>query len=311
MDVGESKYLRMTEDCIRSEIKSQPGVDEAVGLHSAKHAGALIGRGIAQIGRALTRQNTGRNAMLLSLLALPPVSFLYLALRPNPRQLWAQRWPTIVSSGLYQMALDRCVEITGLEYLPETGPVILAGNHINKTSMDGMLLGLKILVERGVPAKWVSIADPPGWMLQHFVRLLGKTEGVILPIQKGMTTKTMVEFLRNPSAFQRRQPILGIFPVGEADFNFEKHMTKPWHTSAAVAALETGAAIVPFFIEGLPFHWGPPDMLKAVARSLVGEPPFKFKIRLGPPLQAGGAKEDRNYKEIIERVHQTVRMLAS
>ena len=168
-----------------------------------------------------------------------------------------------------------------------------------------------ILVERGVPAKWVSIADPPGWMLQHFVRLLGKTEGVILPIQKGMTTKTMVEFLRNPSAFQRRQPMLGVFPVGEADFDFEKHMTKPWHTSAAVAALETGAASVPFFIEGLAYHWGPPDILKAVARSLVGEPPFKFKIRLGPPLQAGGAKEDRNYKEIIERVRQTVRMLAS
>jgi hypothetical protein len=49
-------------------------------------------------------------------------------------------------------------------------PVILAGNHINKTSMDGMLLGSKILVERGVPAKWVSVADPPGLMLKHFVR---------------------------------------------------------------------------------------------------------------------------------------------
>ena len=310
MDIRESKY-RCMSDPIRSEAQRRPAVDGVVGLHSARHAGALIGRGIAHIERALTRQNTARNAMLLSLLALPPITFLYLALRPNPRQLWAQRWPTIVFLGLYQMALDRCVEITGLECLPKTGPVILAGNHINKTSMDGMLLGSKILVERGVPAKWVSIADPPGWMLQHFVRLLGKTEGIILPIQKGMTTKTMVEFLRNPSAFQRRQPMLGVFPVGEADFDFEKHMTKPWHTSAAVAALETRAAIVPFFIEGLPYHWGPPDMLKAVARSLVGEPPFKFKIRLSPPFQAGGAKEDRNYKEIIERVRQTVRMLAS
>src|SRR5438132_12514242 len=293
-----------------SEGQTKPAVGSTAALNSAKQAGAVIGRSIAHIEKALTPENAARNAVLLSLLALPPIGFLYFALRRNPRQIWAQRWPAITFIGLYQIALDRYVKITGLEYLPESGPVILAGNHINKTSMDGMLLGSKILIERGVPAKWVSVADPPGWMLQHFVRLLGKTDGIILPIQKGMTTKTMVEFLRNPSAFQRRQPILGIFPVGEADFDFEKHMTKSWHTSAAVAALETGAAIVPFFIEGLPYPWGPPDMLKAVARSLVGEPPFKFKIRLGPPVQAGGAKEDRNYKEIIERVRQTVRMLA-
>src|SRR5436190_13697522 len=299
MDIRESKYLGMS-DPIQSEAPSRPAVDGAVGLHSARHAGALIGRGIAHIERALTTQNTARNAMLLSLLALPPISFLYLALRPNPRQLWAQRWPTIVFLGLYQMALDRCVEITGLEYLPKTGPVILAGNHINKTAMDGMLLASKILTERGGLAKFVSVADPPGRVLKHFVRLMGETEGVLLPIHKGMTTDSMIRFLRNPEAFQRHQPMLGIFPVGSADIDFEKHINKPWHTSAAVAALETGAPIVPFFVEGLPFHWGPFDMLKAVARCLVGGKAFEFKIRLGLPFRAEGVKEERNYKDITE-----------
>src|SRR5262249_53688596 len=121
-EVRKSKYVGMS-DPIQSEAPSRPPVDGPVRPHSFRHAGALIGRGIAHIERALTRQNTARNAMLLSLLALPPISFLYLALRPNPRQLWAQRWPILVFSGLYQMALDRCVEIIGLEYLPETGPV--------------------------------------------------------------------------------------------------------------------------------------------------------------------------------------------
>src|SRR5207247_3053039 len=153
----------MTDDCIRSEIQSRPGVDGAVGLHSARHAGALIGRGIAHIERVLTRQNTARNAMLLSLLALPPVSFLYLALRPNPRQLWAQRWPTIVSSGLYQMALDRCVEITGLEYLPETGPVILPGNHINKRPWIGDFWALRYWLSGAFQTNWAgSVVSPAG-----------------------------------------------------------------------------------------------------------------------------------------------------
>ncbi len=257
-------------------------------------------------GKSPARDRSVRNAMLLSLLAAPPISFLLLALKPNPRQVWAQRWPAITFIGLYQLALDKCVEIEGLEHLPETGPVILAGNHINKTSMDGMLLGSKILVARGVSAKWVSVADPPGWMMKRFVKLMGEAEGILLPLQKGRTTQTMIEFLRHPQAFQRQQAILGIFPVGEADADFEQHMNKTWHTSAAVAAVETGTPIVPFFIEGLPYHWGPLEMLKAAGQLLVGGQAFKFRIRLGPPLQA-----DRNNKETTERLVQTVRALAS
>src|SRR5256712_13179524 len=113
MDIRESKY-RCMSDPIRSEAQRRPAVDGVVGLHSARHAGAFIGRGIAHIERALTRQNTARNAMLLSLLELPPISFLYLALRQNTRQIWAPRWPNIVFLGLYQMALVHCVEHNGL-----------------------------------------------------------------------------------------------------------------------------------------------------------------------------------------------------
>ncbi len=139
---------------------------------------------------------------------------------------------------------------------------------------------------------------------------MGKTEGVLLPIHKGMTTDTMIQFLRNPEAFQRQQPILGIFPVGDADRDFETHLKKEWHTSAAVAAIETGAPIVPFFVKGLPYHWGPIDMLKAVARSLVGTKAFEFKIRLGPPVPTEDVKEERACKAMIERVRQAVRTLA-
>ena len=73
---------------------------------------------------------------------------------------------------------------------------------------------------------------------------MGKTEGALLPIHKGMTTHAMIQFLRDPKAFQRQQPILGIFPVGGADIDFEKHIDKLWHTSAAVAATAlTGSEI--------------------------------------------------------------------
>jgi 1-acyl-sn-glycerol-3-phosphate acyltransferase len=276
----------------------------------APHA-ELIGRSIARIEKAFAGRRAARNLALFSLLVAPPISFLWLALRPNPRQIWALRWPTITFLGLYQIALDRCVEIEGLENLPDEGPVILAGNHINRTAMDGMLLGSKILTLRGVPAKWVSIADPPSWMLRHFVRVMGQAEGALLPVHKGMTTTKMVEFLQNPEAFQRRQPILGIFPVGDSDHDFQKHMSKTWHTSAAVAAAETGAPIVPFFVDGLPYEWGPLDMLKCVAQTLAGGKPFKLRVRLGSPIRPSSLKTDQSFKTVMEQVRQAVLSLSA
>jgi 1-acyl-sn-glycerol-3-phosphate acyltransferase len=278
-------------------------------LQHSREIAKSIGRSVARIEKAFTGEKAARNLMLLTLLTTPSISLFLIALWPSPRQMWIQSWPTIAFVGLYQIALDRCVQIEGLEHLPPTGPVILAGNHINKTAMDGMLLGSKILIERGGLTKFVSVADPPGRMLKHFVRLMGTTEGVLLPIHKGMTTDTMIQFLRNPEAFRRQQPILGIFPAGDADRDFETHMNKEWHTGAAVAAFDTGAPIVPFFIQGLPYHWGPLDMLKAVARSLVGDKAFELKIRLGPPIRTEDIKE-RDYKATTERVREAVRSLS-
>src|SRR5262245_56667572 len=98
---------------------------------------------------------------MLGLFAAPWVGFLAVALKPSPRPMWAKRWTRIKFVGLYRVALDRSVEIFGLEYLPRSGPVILAGNHINRTACDAMLMGSKILVERGGLAKFVSQSDPP------------------------------------------------------------------------------------------------------------------------------------------------------
>ena len=271
---------------------------------------AQIDGALAEIEPAPQETHRARNLALLGLAAAPWVGFLAIALRPSPRQMWAQRWPTLTFIGLYQIALDRCVEVEGLENLPAAGPVILAGNHINKTAMDAMLLGSKILIERGGLIKFVSQADPPDRLLKHFVRLLGNNNGVILPVQEGSTTIAMIEFLRNPEAFNRQQPILGIFPAGFADKNFEAHMKRTWHTSAAVAAVETGAPIIPFFIEGLPYHWGPFDILKAVAGQMVGSKSFQFKIRLGEPIKYDKLTELPDFPGLTERIRQAVLQLA-
>ena len=249
-----------------------------------------------------------RHLAMLGLLAAPWAGFLAIALKPSPRQMWAQRWPTITFVGLYQLALNRCVEIQGLEHIPLSGPVILAGNHINRAANDAMLIGSKILVERGLLPKFVSTSDPPGRMLQRFLRLMGHPDGVILPIQKGNTTSSMVEFLRNPEAFGRKQAILGIFPAGFADPDLETQINRPWHTSAAVAACETGAPIVPFYTQGLPYHWGPFDMVKAASRSLPGFKPFNFKIRIGTPITPAAGETD--YAKVTERIREAVLQLA-
>jgi 1-acyl-sn-glycerol-3-phosphate acyltransferase len=269
-----------------------------------------IGSGLAEIGAPAQESHRARNLALLGLAAAPWVGFLAIALKPSPRQMWAQRWPTLTFVGLYQIALDRCVEIEGLENLPASGPVILAGNHINKTAMDAMLLGSKLLVERGGLVKFVSQADPPDRILKHFVRLLGNNNGVILPVHEGATTSAMIEFLRNPEAYNRKQPILGIFPAGFADTDLDAHMKRLWHTGAAVAAVETGAPIVPFFIRGLPYHWGPFDMLKAVAGQIVGSKAFQFKIRLGRPIKADEACGAPDYAKITAHIRKAVFQLS-
>ena len=260
------------------------------------------------MSKVISGKTSTRNLALLGLLAAPWVGFLAIALRPSPRQMWAQRWPTITFVGLFQIALERCVEIFGLEHLPKTGPVILAGNHINKCANDAMLMGSKILVERGVLPKFVSQSDPSDRMLKHFLRLMGNAQGVILPIQAGMTTDTMIQFLRNPGAFGRQQPVLGIFPAGFADKDFEAQMGRQWHTSAAVASCETGTPIVPFFVEGLPYEWGPFDMLKAASRSVFGAKVFDFKIHLGVPIVPEPGSTD--YAGLIERIREAVQKLA-
>jgi 1-acyl-sn-glycerol-3-phosphate acyltransferase len=261
--------------------------------------------------KELQKKESARNLAVLGLLTAPWVGFLAVALRPNPRQMWAQKWPTIVFVGLYQIALDRCVEVEGLENLPASGPVILAGNHINKTAMDAMLMGTKILIERGGLAKFVSQADHTDPLLNRLIRLMGNAEGVILPINKAKTTERMIEFLRNPQTYNREQPILGIFPAGYADTDFATHMNRPWHTSAAVASIEAGVPIVPFYVEGLPCQWGPMDMLKAVARSVVGGKAFEFKARLGKPIYPQEVAAVNPYTELTERVRQAVLQLAA
>ncbi len=263
-----------------------------------------------ELHKEVQRNGGARNLAVLGLLAAPWVGFLAVALRPSPRQMWAQKWPTIVFVGMYQIALDRCVEIEGLEHLPSTGPVILAGNHINKTAMDAMLIGSKILVQRGRLAKFVSRSDHADPMMKRFIKMLGNAEGVILPIEQGTTTQTMIHFLRNPQTFKRQQPILGIFPAGAADSDFMTQMSRPWHTGAAVAAFETDVPIVPFYVEGIPCHWGPMDMLKAVGRSVVGSKAFNFRARFGKPIRPEEIQGQNKFAEMTERVRQAVLQLS-
>jgi 1-acyl-sn-glycerol-3-phosphate acyltransferase len=85
-------------------------------------------------------------------------------------------------------------------------------------------------------------------------------------------------------------------------------MNRRWHTSAAVAACRTGAPIVPFYIQGLPYNWGPLELLKAASRCFAGTQAFSFKIRLGPCIHPVAG--ETNYVELTERVRQAVLELA-
>ena len=93
---------------------------------------------------AIDRKKAGRNLAVLGLPLMPRSVFLR-RIKPN-RGRCGQRWPTVTFVGLYQLALHKCVEIHGLDHVPQT-VMILAGNHINRRRTL-CLIGW-ILVERG------------------------------------------------------------------------------------------------------------------------------------------------------------------
>ncbi len=220
--------------------------------------------------------------------AIPMHLFLRKELRDAPEDIRAQGWPIRLMQVLFAKLVIPWIDVEGLENLPECS-FIVAANHAYKSGVDGFILGHLIATRAGrVPRilmtaesrNWVVRAER--WVLHHYgIALLvpDETKG---PRRKFGLSDIIANYLRESP----KHTVL-IFPAGRAVADPAMQL-KNWSTGAVVAAEKSGCPVVPVAVGGLRLDWTPETVVFAALESEDAEPPFRFHVRIGKPINPTG-----------------------
>jgi len=180
------------------------------------------------------------------------------------------------------------VEYYGLENVPASGPVILAGNH--PSYLDPLLIVLPIKRVIRFMA-WDALFRVP--LLGRLIRALGAFP---VDIRKGKGEAAYREALR----VLESGDALGIFPEGQRS---EAGPMGELRTGVARLAIETGAAIVPITIGGASRAWPKFKLLPKPAKIIVR---FHKPITLSED-EPIARRDDRSFhREIMQRVAASI-----
>jgi 1-acyl-sn-glycerol-3-phosphate acyltransferase len=178
---------------------------------------------------------------------------------------WFYHLANVVLRGLFAILLD--YQVTGVENVPQTGPLIVAINHTS--FLDPLLVGVFIPREVTMMAK-VELFRTPVFGL--IVRLYGA-----FPIRRGEVDR---QAIRKAMEVLRGGGALLMAPEGTRGGT---EQLQQGHHGVTMIALHTGAAILPVAI------WGPKHFWSNVARlrrtrvgMAVGEP-FTLKSEAAKP----------------------------
>jgi 1-acyl-sn-glycerol-3-phosphate acyltransferase len=170
--------------------------------------------------------------------------------------------------------------ITGLEHVPEAGPVVLAANHI---SLFDPLAVAHIGDLRGRRVRFLAMAELfrkpiPRW----FFSTLGH-----IPVERG--TGTARTSLTAAQSKLRSGECIGIFPEGGLSRDLEP---RAGQTGTARLAQATGALVVPVGI------WGTQRVMAPDHKSSY-RPRLPVHLAIGPPLRVA---EDEDVHEATDRI---------
>jgi 1-acyl-sn-glycerol-3-phosphate acyltransferase len=187
-------------------------------------------------------------------------------------------------------------EIEGLEHVPRTGPVIIAGNHISFADEIFTPLAARRQIFYFAKAEYFTTPGLRGRAMAAFFHGLGN-----VPVERGDTRSAAgvidigVEVLHDGGA-------LGIYPEGTRSPDGRLYK---FRTGVARVALRSGAPVLPVGLVGT--REVQPPGSRRWHRAPVA-------VRFGAPLDFAGRAEDersaRSLREITETVRESVQRLS-
>ncbi len=199
------------------------------------------------------------------------------------------------------------VQVTGLEHVPRTGPVVIAPNHSGFSGLDAMILMHEVQRATGRLPKLLAHRF---WFLSRATAVPAKRLGFI----KASMANGIRELEKNH--------IIIVFPEGEQG-NFKPtsraYQLQEFHRGFVRMAVQTGAPIVPAMIIGAEESSITLDQLR-LPRALKGmilplplnllPLPAKWKIKFLPPIvlpyQPSSSRDQDLMREIAEDIQDQV-----
>ncbi|APE26324.1 MULTISPECIES: lysophospholipid acyltransferase family protein [Streptomyces] len=167
--------------------------------------------------------------------------------------------------------------VTGVEHIPVSGPVILAGNHL--AACDTYFL--YATVPRGVAIlgkeEYFTRPGARGRLMAHYYRRLG-----ILPVDRYGGPAAARGVLDTGRGVLESGGLLALYPEGTRSPDGRLYRGRP---GAAALALISGAPLIPFGISGT-------ERVQPIGSAGLRSHPVR--VRFGPPLavEAGERRAD-------------------
>jgi 1-acyl-sn-glycerol-3-phosphate acyltransferase len=187
-------------------------------------------------------------------------------------------------------------DVTGLEHVPRTGPVIIAGNHISFADEVFTPLAARRQVHYLAKHEYFTTPGPKGRAMALFFGGLG-----LVPVDRDATVAAArsvdqcVELLAEGKAF-------GIYPEGTRSPDGRLYK---FRTGVARIALRSGAPVVPV---------GLVDTDQVQPPGVRTWRPRRVGVHFGEPLDFSGRGADersaRKLREITETVREAVERLS-
>lgn len=175
------------------------------------------------------------------------------------------------------------VDVTGMENIPEGGRVLLIANHGGQIPIDGLVVGMSMLL-KGIPPRVCRGMVERWFPSLPFISTLF------------MRCGQMVGDHRNCRDLLEKEHCVLVFPEGVKGSGktiFERYQLQRFGTGFIRLALETNAPIIPIAIIGCEETFPSLSRMKILA-GLLGAPylplaipfplPTKISVRFGKPL---------------------------